>query len=622
MNPRRSRYATLGQAVLALGAVLWGLLFARYVLATLFHAYDDEGYFLLALTRYFRPGPLDPGTYSHYGPFYYYAQQACFRLLGLPVNHDAGRLVTLLYWMASAILGGVFVYRISRSLLLGAGATLACISVASVLAHEPGHPQQVVLVLLTLASCLSLSVGGPRKGAALFLLGIVGAALVFTKINVGVFYLAALAHALICVLPPSRLRSAGIAILLAYAVLAPPLLTHSHLLTGAGAYCAVAMLCAGVTFAWGALAKPGTPLNLRRACLAVAGAVSGAAIIVIAALCQGVSLPALVEGVLLEPARQPSMWFVGFRLGLAWFLASVVVLAGIACLGWFRHRLAPFRFWLGALRCAAGLGVVLLLVRTDLAFAVPFLPLGVIPITGRKWELAEVFPRLFIADLAATQFLQTYPVAGSQMGIASVPALLWAFVCLSDGVDEFGNSALRHSRALWNGAAGGLIVLVVAAAMWFSGPRLWGYGYPASNLRGAASLHLPPQQAENYRFLADTIAANCSVLFTMPRLGSFNLWSGVPAPTGSNATVSMKSFPWERQKPILDVLQSDPRACVLYNRELLELWQTTPQDLARLPLARYIMEEMPEAAEKGGYAIRISPHRNSPWAPYSANPTR
>jgi hypothetical protein len=102
MNHRQAKYATLGQAILAFGAVVWGLLFARYVLATLFHSYDDEGYWLLALARYFRPGPLDAGTYSHYGPFYYYVQQACFRLLGLPVTHDAGRLVTLLYWMASA----------------------------------------------------------------------------------------------------------------------------------------------------------------------------------------------------------------------------------------------------------------------------------------------------------------------------------------------------------------------------------------------------------------------------------------------------------------------------------------------------------------------------------------
>ena len=622
MNRQRSSFATLGQAIVAFAAVTWGFLFARGVLATLFHAYDDEGFFLLALARYFRKGALDPGTYSYYGPFYYYAQQACFWLFGLPVTHDSGRFVTLLFWMAAAMLSGVFVYRLSRSLLLGAAATLSCISVASVLAHEPGHPQQEILILLTVAPCLSLSMGTRRRGAALFLLGAVGAALLFTKVNVGVFYLAALAHSLFCVLPAGRFRSAGTTILLVYAVLAAPLVARIHLFTGAGAYCAVASLCAASTFAWGSLARLARPLDLRLAWLAAAGTVSGTALIATASFCQGVSLPALVDGLLLEPARHfAASWFVGFRLGLPWFLATAVVLSGIACLGWFGGRLSPFRLWLGALRCGVGLGVILLLVRTDLAFVVPFLPLGVIPITRRAWRLAEWFPRLFIADLAATQFLQTYPVAGSQMGIASVPVLLWAFVCITDGVDELGGLARLPSPALWNGAAGTFVLLVVAAVMWHSGVRRTAYPYPASRLKGAAGLHLPPQQAETYRFLSGSIAANCSVLFTMPRLHSFNFWSGVPLPKDPEVPASIKAYTWGRQELVLDQLRSDEGACVLYNRELLLLWQITPDDLERLPLVTYVLHQMPTAAQDGAYQIRINPHRSSAWIPYSANAT-
>ena len=613
MNRRRSWYA-VAQGLVAFAAVSWGFLFARYTLATLFHAYDDEGYFLLALARYFRPGPLDPGTYTHYGPFYYYVQQACFRLLDLPVTHDATRLVTLLCWMASALLSGVFVYRISRSLLLGAATTLACISVASVLAHEPGHPQQVILVLLTLASCLSLTVGTPRQGAGLYVLGAIGAALLFTKINVGAFYLAAVAQALFCVLPAGRLRSAGVAALLAYAVLAPPLVAHSHLFAGAGAYCVVASLCAAATFAWGTLVRTERRLDYRLAWFAAAGAVSGGFLIVLGTTLQGITLATLIDGILLEPARHPAgSWFVGFRLGLMWCLATVAVLSAIACIGWLGQRLAPFRLWLGALRCGVGLGVIFLLVRTDLAFAVPFLPLGVIPITRRSWQLSEWFPRLFVAVLAANQFLQTYPVAGSQMGIASVPILLWGFVCFTDGVDELDGLARRPSSAVCHDAAGAFILLVVAAVMWHSGLRWTGYPFPASRLKGAAGLHLPPREAETYRFLAGTIAANCSVLATIPKLGSFNFWSGVPAPEGSYATASME--PWERQKPVLDRLQGDPRSCVLYSLPLLTLRQRTPQQQARLPWAKYALFEMPKAAERDGYEIRMNPHRGSPWVP-------
>src|SRR5258708_634530 len=116
MPQRLSRYA---QAAIALCAVAWGFLFARYALATWFFTYDDEGNFLLSLSRYLRLGPAAAETYSHYGPFFDFVQQACFGLLRLPVTHDSGRLVTLLCWMVYALLGGAFVYRISRSVLLG-----------------------------------------------------------------------------------------------------------------------------------------------------------------------------------------------------------------------------------------------------------------------------------------------------------------------------------------------------------------------------------------------------------------------------------------------------------------------------------------------------------------------
>ena len=165
------------QAAVAIAVAVTGVFFAKHALGTVFQVYDDEGYVLISLSHYLSRGHLYTETYSQYGPFYFYVQEACFRLLRLPVTHDAGRLVTLLYWMAAGLLGGGFVYRISNSLLLGSAAALAAIRLEAVLANEPGHPQQVILVLLMLSSCLSLQAGSDRKGTGLFFLGAVGAAL-------------------------------------------------------------------------------------------------------------------------------------------------------------------------------------------------------------------------------------------------------------------------------------------------------------------------------------------------------------------------------------------------------------------------------------------------------------
>src|SRR5215470_5062151 len=82
-------------------------------------------------------------TFSEYGPFYFYVQEALFHLLRLPITYDSGRLVTLVYWTISELLGDAFVYKISRNIVLGSAATLACFSLARVLANEPGHPQQL-----------------------------------------------------------------------------------------------------------------------------------------------------------------------------------------------------------------------------------------------------------------------------------------------------------------------------------------------------------------------------------------------------------------------------------------------------------------------------------------------
>jgi F0F1-type ATP synthase membrane subunit c/vacuolar-type H+-ATPase subunit K len=530
--------------------------------------------------------------------------------------------------MAAGLLGGGFVFRISKSLLLGSAAALACIRLGTVLANEPGHPQQVVLVLLMLSSCLSLSAGSGRKGTSLFLLGAVGAALIFTKINVGVFYIAALAHTLLCLLRPSRVRTVGLGFMLAYAVMTPALLMHSNFLN-APVYCLIALLSGGVTFACGSLVILDTSLPLRRALYAGAGIILATAFIVIAAVSQGMSVRTLVEGVLLDPAKQPQVFSRGLWIGPRHFLVAVLTVSCIGAMCLFRGRLATLSNWIGALRCAVGLMVVVFLLLPGLslgdsllplprlALCYAFLPLSVIPLVDRKWGLSDLLPRLFITDLAVTQFLQAYPVAGSQVSIAAAPMLLWGLVSIFDGVDEFHGLGKWGSRSLLKTILGGLIILALSVAMSRSVFSPHGHLYPQSNLSGSASLHLPPEQEKEYLFLASSIHENCNLLFSMPGMDSFNFWSGVPTPNGWNLTAWMRGFSLERQKGILDILQSNPRACVLYNKELVRFWGSTAEELSASPLASYITHGMPRVAEEGGYEIRVNPRRNVPWTEVS-----
>ena len=227
--------------------------------------------------------------------------------------------------------------------------------------------------------------------------------------------------------------------------------------------------------------------------------------------------------------------------------------------------------------------------------------------------------------LAATQFLQGYPVAGSQISVAATPLLLWAAICIHDGAFGLFSLLPRVSKLAGDGfpkdsVLGGLIAFVLMVGMFGSGTLSWRYPYAASRLRGAASLHFPAEEEERYLFLAGNIAANCDLLVTLPGMGSFNYWSGVPVPNGSNMTAWMRVFDRERQQRILDLLRTNPRACSVYNASRMRLWGTTAQELAVSPLARYIIDEMPKVAAIDDYEIRVSPRRSSSWAEAVAYP--
>jgi predicted membrane-bound mannosyltransferase len=91
---------------LLITALIVALLFGMYRLGATFRVYDDEGYVLLALDHYRAGEHLYSEVFSEFGPFYFFTQGAVFRLLKLPMTHDAGRLVTLITWIASAAFGG------------------------------------------------------------------------------------------------------------------------------------------------------------------------------------------------------------------------------------------------------------------------------------------------------------------------------------------------------------------------------------------------------------------------------------------------------------------------------------------------------------------------------------
>jgi hypothetical protein len=610
------------QGGIVLAAIFVMLRFGKFLLARPSGLSDDEGDLLLTLQHYFAGEHLYTQVYAQYGPFYFQIQKAIFGLLHLPLTYDGGRLVFLGYWVLASLLGGIFVYRVSKNVTLASAAALAVMWLERVMTFEPNHPEQMVIVLL-MAGCLLSVSPGPLS---LLLLGAVGTALFFTKINVGILFLAAALIVCVCVLPAGRLRKISCYLLVGAMVAGPIVLMHHFLREWAWGFCLLGIIAGVSVMLAGMRAKVDLSNQVRALRFVFIGAVVMAILIAVAAKGDGVSLRTLVNAVVVLPLSQPEIFSIAFAVTKTMAVVALVLTACVARLYWAPER-GPHAGWVDVLKCVAGLLVVALLVRRGVSmsgsrsfgFAIGYvlLPLALLPRRGGSWKASEFFPRIFVTALAAMEIMQAYPVAGSQVNIGAGPFLLWGFVCMYDGAD--GLLELFPATKDWQvpiaeaSMIGAVVFAAVVFAMSLHGFLRASYPNPASSLQGASSLHLPPEMEAGYETLSSDIQTNCKVLFTMPGMGEFNFWSGVPTPDGFNMDAWMRGVPLGEQQQTLQELESNPSACVLVRREMLAIWGVPEGGLDTLPLARYIDHDMPIVYTGWVYEIHVSPNRTQPW---------
>jgi hypothetical protein len=187
--------------------------------------------------------------------------------------------------------------------------------------------------------------------------------------------------------------------------------------------------------------------------------------------------------------------------------------------------------------------------------------------------------------------------------------ILWAFLCISDGIAGLRAGSYRLSQGVRLDAVIGGTVLAGFAGNSIALSARSQFPPASTMLRGSEWLHLPPEQTTQFEAIVRNISANCRTLFTMPGMGSFNIWSELPTPNGWNVPFWMKQISSERQAEILRIMQSDSHVCAILNRPLARKWGGDEDDgyLAQLPLARYVMTDMPKLAQFGDYEIHIHP---------------
>jgi hypothetical protein len=601
---------------IAISACLVALRVGYYLLGISFRDWDDEGYMLLSLKHYIAGGHLYTQVFTEYGPVFFWVESSLFRLLHQPVTHDAGRYITLLLWFMASVAAAWFVYRISRSLLAASATGLVMMLNAAGMFSEPDHPQHLALLVLMLACCASTA----ENPLGLFILGALSAALFFIKVNIGVFCFVALFGTLCCVLRSGLVRRIGSLIFLLYFFVGPAALMHRDLHTWASGYCVLAILCGGLTFVTALYTSPRFASVQSTLPFAVLGAVLLSVLVLTWTILQKIPIHSLLDGILLTPLHHPQLFQFPLKVPLLTTLCVAVVVGGVIVLYSLQRKKQQDVHWINLVRAVAGLCIVVTFVFTDryaVVIAVLCVPLGLLPDNTGEWKISEYLPRLFISLLTATELLESYPVGGSQVAISIAPLLLWSFLCIDDGARE-----LLRRFPQWNQAPGrlpamgtliGVVLILCLEAKTLRG-SIWRMRFftPASTLRGSQSLHLAPATEKMYVTLASSIGRNCDMLYTLPGMGSLNLWSGAQAPNGMNLTAWVRFFRPDQQQEILRILENDPNACAVWNPKIESKWNSIAFN-ATSPLASYIVNDMPRVSAVGDYQIRVNPQRTQPW---------
>jgi hypothetical protein len=617
-------------AIVAMGAAIA----AYFALFTQFAPYDDEGTLLVTLKAFAHGDTLYSDIYTPYGPFYYELFGGLFALSGADVTTDLSRSIVLVLWVGTSLLFGLTAQHLTGRLMLGLAAMIAAFGSLYALANEPMHPQ--ILCVLLLGAFALLAVCGPTKRAAWA--GAAGgallAALTLTKLNLGVFAIAAVVLAAVLTFEPlQRRRWLRWPVIAAFLAL-PIVLTAGDLSIGwVRNLMALEVLgmTAIVVAAWLSRPHPGEDDRAAgRWLLAAAAGFAAAFLAIVAAIVLNGSSPAdIYDGMVTEAMRVRDVNLTEFpQPGAAvdWALAAVA--AAALCVRLRSDDSGAPSIWPGLLRAAAGLTIWFTVARIapfslnpsagnpdSLAIALAWV--AAIPPTATEAPYKR-FLRIMLPALAVAETLQVYPVAGSQMSVAAVTFVPVGALCLAD--------ALTSLRA-WSEARGGRVlerlgivtaVVSVALAAQFA---LDAIARPAANgavvyrdqqalpFAGAGQLRLEPEEAETYARLVDLLHSNrCTDFIGYPNIDSFYLWSGIDAPPPQAPGAWINALDSERQQRIVNELRASPRPCAIRSDARAENWLRGAPPPDR-PLTRYVLDDFRPVEQVGEFQFMLPASR-------------
>ena len=218
----------------------------------------------------------------------------------------------------------------------------------------------------------------------------------------------------------------------------------------------------------------------------------------------------------------------------------------------------------------------------------------------------DKFARLALLVIAVMQPLIAYPIAGSQLAVASVLFLVIAAVCLNDALLmiplKLRTRLCPVSLRLAFGCIAAIIILLPLQR-----PTLLIKEYYESltplDLPGASRIRLSKEQVFLYREITGQLARpEVGTFLSLPGLNSFYFWAEREPPSRLIGWTILLDDRY--QERVWNEAEKHQGLMVLRNREMIHFWlKDMPVD--NLPLVRHIEEEFKIVYSSSGYELLI-----------------
>jgi hypothetical protein len=294
--------------------------------------------------------------------------------------------------------------------------------------------------------------------------------------------------------------------------------------------------------------------------------------------------------------------------------------SGMAAAGWVAFSKKNSGNWsakyLFPIKLLYGLGVIVALFLVNgsqlFAFATPFCWLVLYPLPENGVSRL-VFSRTLLCTTAVIQTLYAYPVAGSQILFVRTLLIVVGAICIADFGLWFATKydfGYRQHRLLRIAGSAALFCLFLGYAHMAYARRKAYNSLPALNLAGASRIHLSGEQANEYQWLTRSSVNYCDILIGLPNMPSLNFWAGMNPPGRLNVDAWMMVLSDEEQSEIALDLSKHPKACAIYNPEVLSFWNRNDRDLSGLPLVRYIHDEFKPVGSMDDFVFLVRNERD------------